>query len=49
MRQQVSLIADENRMLLLALIEAHDGVGDLPDQVAAKVGRLQIQRERDLA
>src|SRR5437899_8915375 len=49
MRQQVSFIADENRMLLLTLIQVHDGAGDLPDQVAAKMCRLQIESESDLA
>ena len=44
MRQQMRFVADENGMLLLALIQAHDGVGDLADQVAAKVRRLQIER-----
>jgi len=29
MGQQMSLIADQNRMLLLALIEPHHGVGNL--------------------
>ena len=36
-------------MLLLTFIQAHDGVGDLPHQVAAKVRGLQTETERDLA
>src|SRR6266478_1269297 len=36
-------------MLLLALIEAHDGTGDLAHQIAAVVGRIQIQFQRQLA
>jgi len=49
MRQQVGFIADQNRMLLFALIQPHHGIGDLAYQVAAKVSRLQVQFERDLA
>ena len=49
MAQQLGFVADENRVLLLALIEAHDGVGDLAHQIAAVVGRLQIQFQRQLA
>src|ERR1035437_4983569 len=30
MREQVRFVADENGMLLLALVEPHDGVGNLP-------------------
>ena len=48
MRQQVSFIADQNGMLLLALVETHNGAGDLAHQVAAKVGRFQIQFQGDL-
>ena len=36
-------------MLLLALVETHDGFGDLAHQVAAVVRRLQIQFQGDLA
>jgi hypothetical protein len=49
MAQQLGFVADENRVLLLALIEAHDGLGDLAHQIAAVVGRLQIQFLRQLA
>ncbi len=43
MTQQLGFVADENRMLLLTLIEVHDGLGDLAHQVAAVVRRLQIE------
>src|SRR6266404_1091343 len=36
-------------MLLLALIQAHDGLRDLARQIAAIVRRLQIQLQRHLA
>src|ERR1700683_2384518 len=49
MRQQVSFIADQNGMLLFALIQAHDGAGNLAHQVAAEVRRLQVQFQGDLA
>jgi hypothetical protein len=48
-RQQVRFVADENRVLLLALVQAHDGVGDLPHQIAAEVRRGQLQRQGHLA
>ena len=48
MRQQMRLITDQNRMLLLALVEPHDGIGDLPHQVATRVRRLQVQPQSDL-
>ena len=48
MGKQVCFIADQHRMLLLAGVEANDSVSDLPHQVAAKVRRLQVQRQRDL-
>ena len=34
---------EELGMLLLALVEMHDGLGDLAHQAAAVVRRLQIQ------
>jgi len=37
--QELGLVTDENGVLLLALIEAHDGVGDLARQIAAVVRR----------
>ncbi len=49
MRQQVGFIADQNRMLLLALVQAHDGAGNLAHQVAAEVRRFQVQFQCDLA
>ena len=48
MRQQLGLVADENRVLLLALIETHDGFGDLAHQVAPVVRRDQVQFQREL-
>jgi len=44
MRQQVGFIADQNGMLLLALVQAHDSAGNLAHQVAAEVRRLQRRR-----
>ena len=49
MRQQVGFIADQNGMLLFALVQAHDGAGNLAYQVAAEVCRLQVQLQGDLA
>ena len=49
MRQQMGFIADQNGMLLFALIETHDGIGDLAHQVTAKMRRLEVQFECDLA
>src|SRR6516164_8469182 len=49
MSQQLGFVTDENGMLLLALIETHDGAGDLAHQVAAVVGRFQVQFLRQLA
>ncbi len=49
MRQQVGFIADQNGMLLLALVQTHDGIGDLAHQVAAEVRRFQVQFQGDLA
>jgi hypothetical protein len=49
MQQQVGIIADQNGMLLFALVQAHDGAGNLTHQVAAKVRRLQVQFQGDLA
>src|SRR5580658_4593964 len=48
MRQQVGFIADQNGMLLFALVQTHDGSGDLAHQVAAEVCRLQVQFQGDL-
>jgi hypothetical protein len=33
----------------LLWFKPHDGIGDLPHQIAAKVRGLQIQRQSDLA
>jgi hypothetical protein len=49
MAQQLGLIADENGVLFFALVEVHDGLGDLAHQIAAVVRRLQIQFQGDLA
>ena len=49
MAQQLGFVADENGVLLLALVETHDGFGDLAHQVAAIVCRLQIQFQGQLA
>src|SRR5580704_1182276 len=49
MRKQMGFIADQNGMLLLALVQAHDGIGNLAYQIAAEVRRRQVQFERDLA
>jgi hypothetical protein len=49
MRQQVGFIADQNRMLLLTLVQAHDGVCNLAHQVAAEVRWFQVQFQSDLA
>src|SRR2546426_8501666 len=49
MAQQLSFVADENGVLLLALIETHDGIGDLAHQVAAVVRRFQVQFQSQLA
>ena len=49
MRQQVGFIADQNGMLFFALVQTHDGIGNLAHQVAAEVGRLQVQFQGDLA
>src|SRR5215831_11995284 len=47
--QQLGLVADEQGVLFLALIQAHDSLRDLARQVAAIVRRLQIQFQRHLA
>src|SRR5919109_794360 len=48
MAQQVGLVTDEDRMLLLALIQTHDGLGDLTDQIPAATRRLEVQFARQL-
>src|ERR1700694_2657951 len=48
MRQQLGLVADENRVLLLRLVETHDGFRDLAHQVAPVVRRDQVQFQREL-
>jgi hypothetical protein len=40
--QQLRFVADEDGMLLLAFVEVYDGLGDLADQIAAIMRRLQI-------
>ena len=42
-------IADQKRMLLLALIEPHDRVADLPHQIATKVRGFEIEGQGNLA
>src|SRR5207247_2302576 len=49
MAQQLRFVADENGMLLFALVKMHDGLGDLAHQIAAVVRRFQIQFQGDLA
>ena len=49
MGQELGLVTDENGVLLLALIEAHDGVGDLARQIAAVVRRDQVKGQGELA
>ena len=49
MAQQLGFVADENGVLLFALVETHDGVGDLAHQVAAVVRRFEIQFQGQLA
>lgn len=48
MAQQRGFVTDENGVLFFALLEAHDGGGDLARQVAAVVRRFQIQLQRQL-
>src|SRR6202035_5081812 len=49
MAQQLSFVADQNGVLLLGLVETHDGIGDLAHKVAAVVRRLQIEFQGQLA
>jgi hypothetical protein len=49
MRQQVGFIVDENWMLVLALVEAHDGAGNLAHQGAAEVRWFQVQFQGESA
>src|SRR5438445_3190020 len=46
MAQQLGFVADENGMLLLTLIEAHDGLGDLAHQIAAVVRRFEFRPQK---
>ena len=39
----------QGNTVTMVLHQAHDGVGNLAHQVAAKVRRLEVQREGDLA
>src|SRR5439155_19114716 len=48
MREQLGFIADEDGMLLLRLIEAHDGLRNLTRQIAAIVSGLEVEFEREL-
>src|SRR6516165_5222842 len=48
MPQQLSFVTDKDGMLLLGLIETDDGGRDLAHQVAAIVGRFQVQFMREL-
>jgi hypothetical protein len=41
MRQQLGFVADENRVLLLGLVEAHDGFGD-PRHLGAEIGFFNV-------
>src|ERR1017187_3621302 len=49
MAQQLRFVADENRVLFFALVEIHDGGGDLTHQVAAVVCRLEVEFQGQLA
>src|SRR5262249_29701506 len=49
MWQQMGFIADQNRMLLIVLVQTHDGACDLAHQITAEVRRFQIQFQGDLA
>jgi hypothetical protein len=46
--QQLGLVADQDRVLFFALVQAHDGFRDLAHQIDAVVGRFQVQFERQL-
>jgi hypothetical protein len=48
MGQQLRLIANQNGMLLLALIQAYHSLGNLAHQVAPRTGGRQVQFQRDL-
>src|ERR1019366_5961395 len=48
MRQQVGFIADQNRMLLLSLVQTHACSYNLGSQSAADVRRFQVQLECNL-
>ena len=47
--QQLRFVADENGVLFFALVEIHDGGGDLAHQVAAVVGRFEVELQCQLA
>ena len=47
--QQLGFVADEHGVLLFALVEIHDGGGDLAHQVAAEVRRLEVEFQGQLA
>ena len=47
--QQLGFVADENGVLLFALVEIHDGGRDLTHQVAAVVRRFEVQFQGQLA
>ena len=49
MAQQLRFVADENGVLLFALVEIHDGGGDLAHQVAAVVRRFEVEFQGQLA
>jgi len=47
--QQMGFIANQNGMLFFALVQTHDGVGDLTDQIPAAARWLQVQFARHLS
>src|SRR6202051_889123 len=49
MAQQLRFVADENRVLFFALVEIHDGGGDLTHQVAAVMCRWEVEFQGQLA
>src|SRR5258708_27798192 len=49
MGQQLGFIANENGMLLFALVKIHDGGGDLAHQISAVVRWLEVELQGQLA
>src|SRR4029077_17397862 len=48
MAQELGVIGDEDGVLLFALVQTHDGFGDLADQISAIVRWFEIQLQREL-